>query len=192
MRRSAIRLALTVFLAGCGSGLPTAAPDRAEGSAAAPAVGPSDDRMEMEGVDLRLFDGEPTADTPRMPTFWVHTNVFSIDGEDIWSFEQARAVIYGRNQLEENILLEAGSGRFQEGKMAYLRGGVVARVGDMRLDLTDLEWLNDERLARTDQPVSIATSDSHLTASSLRMYPDQKQLVLTNVTGTVRFGRTEP
>ena len=50
----------------------------------------------------------------------------------------------------------------------------------------------NERLARTDQPVSIATSDSHLTASSLRMYPDQKQLVLTNVTGTVRFGRTEP
>lgn len=186
--KAAALVVLSLFvLAGCGKSL-TAAP--------VPAVADEsgmDDQVTMEGrgLDLRLFDNNPTPGGPRKPTFWAHVEVFSQTGEDLWSFEKARAIIYGNSEESEPIVLDAGRGSFQETKMAYLKDGVVAHVGEMKLELTDMEWLNDERLARSDNPVTISGGGCALKASSLRMYPDQKQLILTNVSGTLRLRRNE-
>lgn len=171
-------------LTGCREGL---APEKP------PLSAPLDAKTAMEGrgLDLRMFDNNPTPGGPRKPTFWAHVNTFSQTNEDGWAFEEARAVIYGSSEGAEAIVLEAGSGRFQATQMAYLTDGVVARVGEMQLELTDIEWRNEERLAQTDSPVAISGGDCALKASSLRMYPDQKQLILTDVSGTLRLRRNE-
>lgn len=65
-------------------------------------------------------------------------------------------------------------------------------MGTMQMELTDIEWKNDERVAVSDHPVTITTEDSHLEASSLRLYPDKRQMVLTNGSGILRVGRVEP
>jgi lipopolysaccharide export system protein LptC len=174
-------------------------PDNKEVNPAFP-VGPvptgkvSDDQLDMvgHGVDLRLFDTDPTTGAPRKPNFWIHAEIFSVADKDIWSFEKARAVIYGKNEGDQEIHLEAGEGKFQESKMAYLKGGVKGTVGDMKLEMTDIEWLNDENMAKSDNPVSIKNGDSRLQAASMRLYPKDKQLLLTNVTGLVSFERKAP
>ena len=148
--------------------------------------------MEAQAVDLRLFDDRPTGGAPRKPTFWVHAEVFALEEDDIWSFEKARAVIYGRDAKDELITLEAGQGRFQETKMAYLEGDIIARVHNMTLKMQDIEWINEEGVARTDSPLSVRTETSHLKASSLRLYPDEKRLVMTDVSGLLEFGGVEP
>jgi lipopolysaccharide export system protein LptC len=194
VRHRALIVALLVVL-GCGKGLPPnpGAPVPPNPLSGAPAA-PDEARptMEAQGVDLRLFDSHPTDGVARKPTFWVHAEVFSLAEENIWSFERARAVIYGREESAPEVTVEARRGRFQESKMAYLKDGVVAHIGEMKIEMTDIEWLNDERLGRTDNPLSITTKDSHLKASSLRLYPDRKELVLTEVAGSMRFERNEP
>jgi hypothetical protein len=162
----------------------------------APAEGAS---MKGQGVDLRLFDASPTQGGSRKPTFWVHADTFSLGEKNLWTFEKARAVVYARNEEDPQVTFEAGSGQFQEtkgedgkGGMAFLRGGVTAQVGPMRLQLSDIEWVNDERTARSDSPVTITSEDSNLSASSVRLYPDQKQLVMTNVTGELQLERNQP
>lgn len=154
----------------------------------------SDDQLDMigQGVDLRLFDTDPTTGAPRKPNFWIHAEVFSVADKDIWSFQKARAVIYGNDERDQEIHLEAGEGKFQESKMAYLKGGVIGSVGDMKLDLIDIEWLNEQNMAKSDNPVSIRNGDSHLQATSMRLYPKEKQMLLTNVTGLVSFERKAP
>jgi len=188
VKTGALTLLLLFVFAGCGKNLAvTSVPPKGD---PAPSADEQED-MEGRGLDLRLFDNNPTPGGPRKPTFWAHVEVFSRTGEDLWAFEKARAIIYGSSEESEPIVLDAGQGSFQETKMAYLKNGVVAHVGDMQLELTDIEWLNDERLARSDNPVAISGAGSNLKASSLRIYPDQKQLILTDVSGTLRLRRSE-
>lgn len=184
-----IVLALAVA---CGKG---PAPTGTAPSAAPSIPAASDERMNMEGqgVDLWLLDSHPTADGQnRKPTFRVHADGFSLAEDDIWSLEQARAVIFGRDENAPEIQLVAGRGRFQQGKMAYLKDGVDVTVGEMRMTLSDIEWLNDERVARTDSPLTITTPDSHLEAASMRMYPDRRQVELTRVTGLIHLEGEQP
>lgn len=155
---------------------------------------------EGRGVDLRMFPSDPTVTGPRKPTFWIHADAFSFDEKErLWSLESVRAVIYGQKEENEEILLEAGRGQFQESeenegrgaKLAYLKDGVVAKVGAMRLQLSDIEWVNDEMMAKSDNPLSITTEDSTLDAGGVRLYPDDKRLVLRDAKGTIRFERKQ-
>ncbi len=155
---------------------------------------------EGRGVDLRMFPSDPTVTGPRKPTFWIHADVFSFDEKErLWSLESVRAVIYGQKEGNEEILLEAGRGQFQESeenegrgtKLAYLKDGVVAKVGAMKLQLSDIEWVNDEMMAKSDNPLSITTEDSTLDAGGVRLYPDDKRLVLRDAKGTIRFERKQ-
>ena len=75
--------------------------------------------------------------------------------------------------------------------MAELKGGVDVQFEDMHLQLSDMEWINEERVARTDNPVSLASNSVQLQAATLRLYPDEKQLVLTHAAGTMRFDAME-
>jgi len=60
------------------------------------------------------------------------------------------------------------------------------------MELQDIEWVNADREARTDNPVRVIDEDMYLEAATLRLYPDQRQFVLTNGTGMVRFERKTP
>jgi len=185
-------LLLVLFtVAGCGNGFnghkpaaPTAAP------APANAPGPHAN-MQGRGADFRLFDGDPTSGPARRPRLWLHVDSFALAEENIWSFKNAHAVIYGRDAQMQDMFLEAGGGSYQEAKSAYLKDGVVAKIGDMELKLRDFEWLNDDGLAKSDYPVSIKTPGSELKASSVRLYHKEKQIVLTDVTGTLRLERAK-
>jgi hypothetical protein len=111
--------------------------------------------------------------------------------DNVWAFEKARAIIYGREEGDD-VVMEAGRGRFQESKMALLTGGVDVRIGKMRVTLSDIEWLNDERVARSDNPLTMTSEDMHIEASSLKLYPDRKELVLTNAKGILQMGGEQP
>lgn len=192
-RRAQTVLLLVVALeAGCGNGFNGRKPaEPPVPPAPANAAGPQAN-MEGRGADFRLFDGDPTSGPARRPRLWLHVDSFSLAEENIWSFQNARAVIYGRDDQMEDMFLEAGGGSYQEAKSAYLKDGVTAKIGDMELELRDFEWLNDEGLAKSDYPVSITTPDSELKASSVRLYHKEKQIVLTDVTGTLRLERAQP
>ena len=40
------------------------------------------DEMRGEGVDLRMFSTDPTADEPRKPSVWIHAELFSVAEKD--------------------------------------------------------------------------------------------------------------
>jgi len=189
----ALILGVTVLAAaGCGKGFngrataPPPADAHAGGNRSANIEG-----MEGRGADFRLFDGDPTSGPARRPRFWLHVDSFSLAEENIYSFENGHAVIYGRDDQMQDMYLTAGGGMYQEAKSAYLKNGVVAQIGDMKLELQDFEWLNEEGLGKSDNPVSIHSPDSELKASSVRLYHKEKQMVLTDVTGTFRLERVQ-
>jgi hypothetical protein len=174
---------------GCGNGFNGQEPVETPVPAAPARDAGQGANMEGRGADFRLFDGDPTPGPARRPRLWLHVDSFSLAEENIWSFKKARAVIYGRDEQMEDMFLEAGGGSYQEAKSAYLKDGVTAKIGEMKLELRDIEWLNDEGLAKSDYPVSITMPDSELKASSVRLYHKEKQIVLTDVTGTLRLER---
>jgi hypothetical protein len=178
-----------LLLLGCGQ-IPAPKPPERPPSARE-ALGIDRDRLSMEAqaVDLRLFDTHPTNGDTRKPTLWLHADIGALEEQNIWSFQKARAVIYGRSQDDPEITLEAGSGRFQEAKMAYLKDGVKVHVGKMDLELADFEWINDDRLGRTDHPITVRSDDLQLTASSMRLYPDDRRIQMKGGSGMMRIER---
>ena len=181
-----------LLLLGCGQVLAPEPPQRP--ASAREVLGVDQDRLSMEAksVDLRLFDSRPTDGEARKPTLWIHADTFRIEEQNISSFQKARAVIYGKDRDDAEITLDAGSGRFQESKMAYLKDGVNVKIGNMYLQLEDFEWINDDRLGRTDRPVTVTSEDLHLTASSMRLYPDERRIQMTGVAGTMRIEGKKP
>lgn len=191
IRRLALLLLVLLGCVGCGLPVKPSKPVEPFSAGARPASTEASSTMEVKGVELRLYDTRPSGGEERKPTFWIHADVCSLLEENIWSFEKAHAIIYGRDQAEEPIRLEAGRGRFQESKMAYLKDGVDAFIGAMHIRLQDIEWINDENVARSDSPLSIMTPRSYLEAASLRLYPEKRQLVLTHVSGLIQVEQGE-
>lgn len=192
-RRGVCCIALALGAFGCGPGIAPPAPQGPTADA-----GRNDGAVRMSsGINLYMHDARPTAGATRKPTFWVHAEYFTMLDDQVWSFENAQAAIYGRSQDEEEITLQAARGRFQEESGALLEGGVTAYVGDMTLELADIEWINpredgEEGLARSDNDLQVSSRRLQLRASSLRLFPESKKFVLTNVSGLVRFGEPTP
>ncbi len=183
-------IVICIAAAGCGDG-PAPPPAYAPVPRDAP-----EDVLTMSGIDLYLHDMRPTAGVARKPTFWLHTEKFSVLDENIWAFEDARAIIYGEGEEDrQDIILEAREGRFEEGKSAYLKGGVKALMGSLRIELADIEWQNPDAEtpgeARSDNPVKVLDSHVQLEAAGVRIYPQRKEFMLTGVAGTIQFGRNE-
>ncbi|HEO71069.1 MAG TPA: hypothetical protein ENN80_07385 [Candidatus Hydrogenedentes bacterium] len=150
---------------------------------------PTNDDITMDRIHLYLHDTRPTQGAPRKPAFAVQAESVALADQGVQSFQNARAVIHSADRQTEDILIDAGCGRIEEAKSAYLEGGVVARIGSMRLDLEDLEWLNQQRLARTDRPVRIVDGSSRFRAAGMRLDMDAGELILTNGTGLFCFER---
>lgn len=186
------------LVAGCGGSAPQ--PDaEPEPKAAAPLPDLIEARakaggtmaMRAEGVDLRLWDSRPSAGETRKPTFWVHAGVLIVSEDEDYTFENATAIVYGRDDGEGQITLEAGRGTFREDTMARLQGGVTAHVMAMTIALEDFEWNNEEQVGFTNNAIAITSPDSNMKASSLRLYPESKGMEMTDVIGTLRLGGNE-
>ncbi len=149
-------------------------------------------RMTMEGIDLYLHKTDPTHGGVRKPSFWVHAQRFALSEDKKWSFENARAVIYGKEEAEA-IVVHADRGDFEEDKRAVLRGNVEAEFGTMHLALQQLVWenpQNDQRgVAVGEGPVLLKDVTMDLSADRAEIYPEEKEFTLENVTGYIRFER---
>ncbi len=147
--------------------------------------------MQMKGINLYMHRGVPVDGAPGKPELWVQAESFSVEDNQIYSFEKAHAVIYTREQ--EEIKLEAQRGRFEQDKSAVLQGEVRLNAGALTMLLSDIHWQHggerDAGMASTDNPVIIDDADLQLNAAGLRLYPDTRLFELVNVSGVIRFGK---
>lgn len=141
----------------------------------------------MEGLDLRMHNYRPTVGEPEKPTFWVHAEKGElVDGQKSWELEQARAVVY--READEDLVLEAARGLFDETRrVARLYGGVLVTAGAVTMELAEIEWNNEEGVAKSGQPVTVVDGTSWLKASTLLLNPGEDIMRLTNVTGRIDF-----
>ena len=113
--------------------------------------------------------------------------------DSIYDFEQAQAVVYGRNGGDD-ITFDAPKGRYEEEKGARLEGGVVGHAGDMTLHFDNVTWEKSEenpvgnRLQR--HPVRIESRRRTCRPPAYDSTPESKTFVLTEVSGRVSFGRS--
>ena len=197
MRGWPLGLVLALGLASCSvDPAPQPPPALADPAADEPGTPPGQpersDAITMSRINLYLHDTRPTQGRPRKPTFWVQASSVSLIDAGAQSFEDAHAVLYGLDGDAGDVVFDAARGRFQEGESATLDGGVVARIGRMTVALQDIEWVNAERVARTDNPVRIVDGDTCIEAATLRLYPDRKEFCITDATGIISFERKEP
>ena len=179
--------------AGCGApSTPPPTPANAGNAATTPGTtppgAPGGVGVEFQGVDLRLFSMDPTQTGPRKPRFWLHAEKQTISAEGATSFEKAHAVVYGKDTDVEQMVIDAGAGQYKQEEMVYLGNGVVARAGDTTIQLTDMTYENNEKVARSDNPVSIDSPRMQLKADNVRLNPDTRSMVLESVSGTVQLG----
>ena len=186
MSRLAVSLAIALALAGCTQEPPVAPAPPDTPRPHADTV-PADGRM----TEFFFYRAE-SAGIERRPSFVMRTPKVSITiaGEAV--LEQAEAEIYGRD--DEVTTVWAEQGRFdQETKMATMEGAVVLRRGSMTVEMHDLIWSEETRVAQTDRPVRLFDEDAELHADSMVFDPDDNALLLTNVVGGMDMtGRNEP
>lgn len=141
----------------------------------------------MEGMDLYMHNYRPTTGEPDKPTFWVHAEKGElVDGHTIWELAQARAVVY--REAEADLVLEAAHGLFDEAnRVARLYGGVVVTAGVVTMELADIEWNNEEGVAKSVGSVTVVNGASWLKASALFLNPEEDIMRLTDATGRIDF-----
>ncbi|MBI4558047.1 MAG: hypothetical protein HY706_10745 [Candidatus Hydrogenedentes bacterium] len=194
LRRNCFKIAVIGLLIGCGRGAPSPQPatdkpePRPQGAAAqGPAVSGSGQ------VTLSFFDASALGGGAQLPTFRVTSQKCSMTPGGTWSLDKPRALIFSEGK--ENATLEAGYGEYVQAReageepseRAFLREGVVLQVGTLRVELSDVEWKNAEKVARSNQPVLVTDQDTNLRAAALEYYPDTGRLVLTDVAGSLQL-----
>jgi len=197
MNRLCALACLFTLLAGCGSRNETPS-TKAEGSrpdqeTAARALGAAAGAgMEMTGIDLYVHRKNPLTGVPQFPKLWIHADRFSLRDSQTYAFESARAVVYGDQEDDRVIVMEAGKGIFEQDRRAELSGGVVVTAGSLELKTDAATWEQQEtpesEQVRVDTPVTIDDPRLVLVAGSARLYPEQKVFELQDARGTIRFG----
>ena len=183
--------ALVLMLAACGQ---SHAPAKAAGAGNALVMAEPEDVLTMNDIYLYLHGTAPTEDGARPPTFRLHAETFKMLDEKSFLVGNANAVIYAQSPESEEIVIRAERGSFVEGQSAKLEGAVTARVGDMTFELEDFEWQNPfgdaPGSAFSHKPLRLTGPEIELEASSMRIIPDERRLVLTDVSGRLRLGST--
>lgn len=185
-------LFVLLLLVGCGgSGGAVDSNTKTSDAQATVAEEDPEDLSTMTGIELYLYDTRPTEGAPRKPLVTIRAEKSSLEAGQVWSLEGAHAVIRGTGGEESAIFLDAASGRFEEGKRAYLRGGVTARVGETSIELEDIEVTNLEDnnlgIAFSENPVTMKAPRFSLEASAMRLYPDTREFEIEEVQGMFRF-----
>ncbi len=160
------------------------------------ATGPRDDAISMTGIRLYLHDTAPTAGQARKPRFMVEADTSSMESDDSWSFSEARAVLYNPDTEEEDIVFQAGEGRFIENREAYLGGGVAAVAGNVTIQLDDIICENleseDGMVAYTEHPVSIDSPALELDAATMQIHAAHRTMEFQDVRGWISFTNLNP
>ena len=206
-RRLALTLAIAAAFTGCRepARTPMEPPDAANVSAANPEESP----VAMSGSGKWvMFDEDVPPNERTRPTFEVRSPRFSLLDSGAWRLESPEAIIAGAQgeqaevtaklgQLFDEPAGEEGDAAANRMKKAVLTGNVVMTVRrnqegvaqDAVIEMADMTWLGSERLALTDNPLTITESGSTLHAEAMRFAPGKgaqvQTLELRSVTGTV-------
>lgn len=140
-------------------------------------------------MSLAFFDDALGAANPR-PTFEVTSPQCSMMGENVWQILHAQAVIYGQDTTAYR--LQAGSARFDGvAKSATMQGGVQLDTGTLLMTMEDVTWRNTERIATTDNPVTVTGPGMNLHAQGMRLIRDQEIIELHKVQGSFDLTKEE-
>ncbi len=195
MKRLNLSLALLV-LGGCSQPAPPPPPPVEQASPDATGVVQGADTLEMSGIKLYLYDKAAIPGQERNPVFSVEADKFSQDAEKTWRFTQAKAIAHAQQEGDNDIIFNAGSGALREEESASLEGGVIAQVGPMTIEMTDVLWSQGSEteppIATTNQPVKVLDPSMHLLAEQFRLYPADSQFALLEVQGEVAFLAPQP
>ena len=191
-------LALAV-LAGCSKPAsppaPEAPPANAPKAPADPYAQP-DNALQMSEINLYMHRSKQMEGVAQKPEFWVHATAFTMQGQNAYAFQNARAVVYSEQEGHEDVIIDAKRGTFEQDRRAVLQDDVHVKAGTLQIILRDITWEKPEDgspgVAHSDNHVSINDPSLQLEAGSLRLYPDSKLFELTGATGTVRFGKDLP
>lgn len=190
--RFAILVTLALLMASCGQppgSVAEAGP--VEESTLSPDTetpeGPPRNVMEGRGYDFRMYDYTPTDGELRDPTFWAYVDSGQLaEGENVWSVQGVRAVIYRED--EDDIVIEALEGVVdKDQKVAELRGAVHLTVGSLTADLEDLRWDNEKGTASTNHAVHLEDANMRLDAKGLLIKRDESVLILGEGSGHIRL-----
>ena len=136
-------------------------------------------------MTLRFYDDTPSGEMGELPRFELASSRCRYEEGDVWSFQDADAVIRGDGNDTE-MRIEAGFGRVDHRtKHAFMEGGVRLTTGDLTIEMEELTWSNAERVASSEQPVRILQGGTDLEASSMRLYPDESRVVLQEAQGRI-------
>lgn len=183
-------LAVSALFAGCGNG---SAPEVLPAPHSEP-VAPRQprDQLTSKTLELFLYDKKAAGTQTVKPRFKIVAENGAFTDEQTWSIEKVRATIY--SSRGEDIFMEASQGTLDQRKdqeKAFLRGGVVLQTGSTRVELRSLQWLNEEGVIRSDEPVTITGDDIQMTAPSLLYYPDDDLLELSGVALSIDLKGTQ-
>ena len=174
------------YITGCGGPTPPSAPPS---NPATPAPEKQTNvGVEFQGVDVRLFNTEPTQTGSRKPRFWLHAEKQTIGADGTMMFEKAHAVVYGKETDAEQLILDAGSGQYKQDEMVVLKNDVLAKAEDITIHASDMTYENNEKVARSDNPVTIESPRMQLKADNVRITPDTREMVLGSGSGTIQIG----
>ncbi len=187
-----------IAVAGCSkpATTPTPAPEQpASDTAKAPAdpYTQPDNALQMSEIDLYMHRTRQMEGVAQKPEFWVHATSFTMQGQNAYAFQNARAVVYSEEAGHEDVVIDAKRGTFEQDRRAVLQDDVRIKAGTLLLSLNDITWEKPEDgspgVAHSDNHVTVNDPSLQLEAGSLRLYPDSKLFELTGATGTVRFGK---
>ncbi|MFP4171768.1 MAG: LPS export ABC transporter periplasmic protein LptC [Candidatus Hydrogenedentota bacterium] len=152
---------------------------------------PPDEEGAMAGdMTLRLFDEQGGPEGSRHPLFTITSPGFFGNGAGQWGFNEATALI--REPNGDTIEMRAGAGELnQQTRRAVLRDSVTVTARDLRLELEELEWLNDEGIARSDKPLEVVAEYGNVQAEGMELHPADNRLYLNKVRGSLRLGSLE-
>lgn len=182
---ASLALALSI-LGACGDRAPASKP------APGPAKAAGEDTAVMRSrTNLYLYDSESATDGgAENPRFEVRDVEVVLSQKGAWSFENAKAIIYGRDGTQTE--LQAGRVELDQNQnQAKLTGGVTMKMGARTVELQDIEWLGDERVAKSDNPVTLRDGNTEIQAKRLRYDPDTKMLVMEEFTAKLAYQRSE-
>jgi hypothetical protein len=144
--------------------------------------------MVMSEIEFYLYSTKASGDLAVKPNFRLRAASGQLDELNVYSFKDARAVIFN-DKDNRDIHLQAQRGLFNKDKKAYLEDDVHVQVGEMNIDLEEVIWENPaqdtEGVARSNGPVHIDAPYLQLDAASLRLYPDTEKWEVTEMKATI-------
>ena len=191
--------AVLAVVAGCSRPTPAPAPpetpaqEAQKSTADTDAYAQPDNALQMSGIDLYMHRSRQVEGVAQKPEFWVHAEAFTMQGQNAYAFQNARAVVYSEEAGHEDVSIDARRGTFEQDRRAVLQDDVQVKAGELHMRGGDITWEKPEDgspgVAKSDNHVSVDSPSLQLEAASLRLYPDSKLFELTAATGTVRFGK---